>query len=76
MANGRFATMRVLVPQCHDSCSVTTIRRFFQKAWRYIDAYRKGLDVQQAAFANRKYKSLQRIGLPSDILTSLATVDI
>jgi len=76
MANGRFATARVLVPQCLDSCSVTMIRRFFQKAWRYIDTYRKGLDVQQAAFANRKYKSHRRIGLPSDILTSLATVDI
>jgi hypothetical protein len=59
-----------------DSCSVTTIRRFFQKAWRYIDAYQKGLDAQQAAFANRKYKSHWRIGLLSDILTSLATVDI
>jgi hypothetical protein len=36
---------------------------------------RKGL-IQQAAFANRKYKSHWRISLPSDILTSLATVDI
>jgi hypothetical protein len=76
MADGRFATARVLVPQCLDSCSVTMIRRFFQKAWRYIDAYQKGLDVQQAAFANRKYKSHQRISPPSNILTSLATVDI
>jgi hypothetical protein len=76
MADGRFATTKTLVPQCLDSCDLTTIRRFFRKAWRYIDTYWKGLDVQQAAFANKKYKSHQRIGLLSDILTSLATEDV
>jgi hypothetical protein len=76
MADGKFATAKALVPQCLDSCDLTTIRRFFQKAWRFIDAYRKGLDAQQAAFVNKKYKSHQRIGLPSDILASLATNDV
>jgi hypothetical protein len=76
MTDGRFKTAKTIVPQCLDSCSVTTIRRFFQKSWRYIDAYKKGLDAQQAAFANKKYKSHRRISLPSDILTSLDTENV
>ncbi len=39
-ADGRFATAKRLVPECLDSCPLITIRRFFQKAWRYMDAYR------------------------------------
>jgi hypothetical protein len=40
LTDGRFATAKIIVPQCLDSCDLVTIRRFFQKAWRYIDAYR------------------------------------
>ena len=40
LADGRFATAKLLVPQCLDSCDLITIRKFFWKAWRYIDAYR------------------------------------
>jgi hypothetical protein len=40
LSDGRFATAKVLVPQCLDSCDLITIRKFFRKAWRYIDAYR------------------------------------
>ena len=75
LANGRFLTAKVLVPQCLDLCGLITIRKFFQKSWRYIDAYRKGLDARQAAVANKKYKSHRKIGLPSDIIASLATND-
>jgi len=57
LANGRFATAKVLVPQCLDLCELITIRQFFQKSWRYIDAYQTGLDAKQAALANKKYKS-------------------
>ncbi|OBZ66756.1 hypothetical protein A0H81_13220 [Grifola frondosa] len=56
-ANGKFATARELVPQCLDMADTLTIRRFFRKTWRYMDAYRKGLDARQAAFAVKKYKS-------------------
>ena len=38
-ADGKFVNVRDLVPQCLNSCSITTIRRFFQKSWRYMDAY-------------------------------------
>lgn len=34
---------------------------------------RKKLDAHQAAFANKQYKSHQRVGLPGDIFKSLAT---
>jgi hypothetical protein len=71
LADGRFATARSLVPQCLNSCELITIQRFFQKSWRYIDAYRKGLNAQQAALANKKYKSHRKVGLPSDIITSI-----
>jgi len=36
---------------------------------------RKGLNAHQAAYANRKYTSHRRVGLPSNILASLAIED-
>jgi len=32
---------------------------------------RKGLNVCQAAYANKKYKSHRKVGLPSDIIASI-----
>jgi hypothetical protein len=49
------------------------IRKFFQKTWRYIDAYKKGLDACQAAVAAKKYKSHRKVALPSDIISSMTT---
>jgi hypothetical protein len=71
LANGRFATMKMLVPRCLDSCELITIRRFFQKTWRYLDAYQKGLNMQQATLANKKYKSHRKVPLPKDIKDSI-----
>jgi len=39
VSDGKFATAKKIVPQCLDMCDMLTIRRFFQKTWRYIDAY-------------------------------------
>ena len=75
LADGRFAMAKDLVPQCLDSCELITIRKFFQKCWRYLDAYRNGLNAQQAALANKKYKSHRKIGLPSDITPSMGASD-
>jgi hypothetical protein len=36
---------------------------------------RKGLDVCQAAYANKKYKSHRKVGLPNDIKASIAAED-
>ena len=37
--DGTFPTAKRLVPEILDSCSVKTIRAFFRKSWRYMDAY-------------------------------------
>ncbi|KAI0288777.1 hypothetical protein BC826DRAFT_1036155 [Russula brevipes] len=37
---------------------------------------RKGLNVCEAASASKKYKSHQKVGLPADIMASLATSDV
>jgi len=37
-----------------------------------MDAYRKGLNAQQTAFAMKQYKSHRRVGLPSDIIRLMA----
>jgi hypothetical protein len=66
-------TAKVLVPQCLDACELITIRRFFQKTWRYVDAYKKGLNALQAAVATKKYKSHRKVGLPGDIIASMHT---
>lgn len=39
-ADGTFPTAKRLVPQILDDCPVKTIRAFYRKAWRYMDAYR------------------------------------
>ena len=36
LADGRFATTKILVPQCLDACKLIMIRKFFQKSWRYL----------------------------------------
>jgi len=71
--DGRFATTKTLVPMCLDLCKVTTIRKFFRKSWRYLDAYQNRLDAGQAALANKKYKSHRKVGLPKDIIDSIDT---
>ena len=37
--DGKFKTAKELVPNCLDSCETLTIRHFFRKTWRYMDAY-------------------------------------
>lgn len=57
--------LQVTVPEALDSVSLTTIRRFARKAWRYMDAYRRGLTGRVAEYAVRKYRSHRRI--PNEI---------
>jgi hypothetical protein len=42
-SDGKFLTAKVLVPQCLDMADVFTIRHFFCKTWRYMDAYQYAL---------------------------------
>lgn len=38
--DGKFKNAKELVLKCLDMADVVTIRRFFRKVWRYMDAYR------------------------------------
>ncbi|EJF65542.1 hypothetical protein DICSQDRAFT_51379, partial [Dichomitus squalens LYAD-421 SS1] len=52
-----------------DTIPLLTIRRFYTRAHRFMDAYRRGLNGKQAAWAAKKYHS-HRV-LPNDILEEL-----
>ena len=39
-----------------DSCSINTMRRYYNRALRFIDAYRKGLSVKAAAWCVKKQR--------------------
>jgi hypothetical protein len=56
-----FASLRVQVPQILKEVPLGTIRAFHRKAWRYIDAYNKGLEGPLAEWAVKKYKSHRRL---------------
>lgn len=43
LADGTFPTAKRLVNELLDACPVNTIRAFFRKSWRYMDAYRFAL---------------------------------
>ncbi|KAJ7259301.1 hypothetical protein C8J57DRAFT_1639976 [Mycena rebaudengoi] len=60
-ADGTFPTAQKLVPECIEAVSLDSIRRFFRHCYRYMDAYRHGLDPTQAAHAVKKYSSHRRI---------------
>ncbi|PCH35242.1 hypothetical protein WOLCODRAFT_36273, partial [Wolfiporia cocos MD-104 SS10] len=44
-----------------NSCPVDTIRRFINKSWRFMDAYRHGLTGKAAAWAVRKYRQHRQV---------------
>jgi len=49
--------------------SVDNIRRYFNHCWRYMDAYRKGLSLERANYAVKKYTSHRRI--PAHIIMDI-----
>ncbi|KZP09639.1 hypothetical protein FIBSPDRAFT_900319 [Athelia psychrophila] len=71
VADGRFPTARLLVQQSLDMCEPITVCCFFRKMWWYLDAYRKGLNPQQTAFAVKLFKSHRHVGLPADIIAAM-----
>ncbi|KAF9024786.1 hypothetical protein BDP27DRAFT_1410907 [Rhodocollybia butyracea] len=52
--DGSFAMAKTLVPQALNKISVTTVRRYFQHCYRYMDAYKHGLNIRQAEYAVKK----------------------
>ncbi|KAF7293590.1 hypothetical protein MIND_01138000 [Mycena indigotica] len=57
-----------------DSVPLHSIRKFVQRCGRFADAYCKGLDGAQAAWACRKYKGHR--GLPPEYLADLKAAGI
>ncbi|KAF8987579.1 hypothetical protein BDQ17DRAFT_1334979 [Cyathus striatus] len=61
LADGTFKKAQELVPKCLDAVSTTQIRKFFRHCWRYMSAYKMGLNIKQAAYAVKEYTSHRRI---------------
>ncbi|KAG2336429.1 hypothetical protein BDR05DRAFT_1063645 [Suillus weaverae] len=66
-------TARRLVPEILGACPTKVIRAFYRKTWRYMDAYRKGLDAKQAEYAVKKYHSHRKVG--AGILAEMDTLN-
>lgn len=54
--------MKRVARECLDACPVEVIRRFFNRSWRFMDAYHMGLTGKAAEWAVRKQKSHRRVG--------------
>ena len=61
--------LQQVVPEALDSVPLKQIRRYARRSFRYMDAYRKGLNVKQANYAVKKYKRHRVI--PQNILDEL-----
>ena len=48
---------------------LNSIRKFERKSARYMDCYRKGLNMKQAEYTVKRYKSHRKI--PDSILTEI-----
>ena len=58
-----FNGLKQRVPEILDSITLSEIRRYARKAWRYMDAYYNGLNAEEAERAVKKFKSHRRIRL-------------
>jgi len=52
-----------------DHISLSKIRAYARKSYRYMDAYKKGLNVKQAEYAVKKYK--RHCIIPNNILEDI-----
>jgi hypothetical protein len=51
-----FPDTKIKVVEALEACSIETIRRFCNRMFRWMNAYRKGLSIKQAAWCIRKQK--------------------
>ena len=56
-----FPDAKVKVVEAFEACSIETIRRFCNRTFRWMDVYRKGLSIKQAAWCVRKQKRYRTI---------------
>ncbi|KAJ7141467.1 hypothetical protein C8R44DRAFT_867087 [Mycena epipterygia] len=73
LTDGTFPCAKTLVPESLDLISIDNIRRYFRHCYRYMDAYRVGLNLRQAAYAVKKFKSHRRI--PANIHEHVGIVE-
>ena len=52
-----FAEAKERAIEVLNSCSPDIIRRFINRSWQFVDAYKKGLTGEAAAWVVRKQKS-------------------
>jgi hypothetical protein len=55
-----------------DSVPISSIRRYARRSFRYMDAYRKGLTLNAAEYAVKKYRSHRKI--PNSVLHDLGSI--
>jgi len=60
--------------ECLDLCPVDVIQQFFNRSWRFMDAYRHGLTGKAAEWAVWRQKSHRRIG-PQAMMSIEAVVN-
>jgi hypothetical protein len=58
----RFDAAKKIARECLDACPVDVVRRFFNRSWRFMDAYRQGLTGKAAEWAVHKQKSHRQVG--------------
>ena len=58
----RFDEAKRAAEECLDACPPETIRRFFNRVWRFMGAYRIGLTGKAAEWAVRRQKSHRQVG--------------
>src|SRR5712691_1998365 len=57
-----FADAKRVACESLDMCLVDVIRRFFNRSWRFMSAYRRGLTGKAAEWAMRQQRSHRRVG--------------
>ncbi len=58
-----FAKLLPTITTAMDHVTLASIRRYARKCWRYMDAYRSGLSVEQVEWAVKKQRSHRRINM-------------
>lgn len=57
-----FASLKKKVPESLNAVPLSSVRKFWRKSIRYIEAYKRGLGGLAAEWAVKKYKSHRRLG--------------
>ena len=60
------------VPLALNSIPISSIRKYACRSFRYMDAYRKGLTLNAAEYAVKKYRSHRKI--PNSVLHDLGAL--